>query len=340
MGSGVGRRARLGRSGFRRRARLGGPRRIGRSSVRGRSRRRPRCSRASPPPRGRRSGGRRRGRARGPAPGGRRAARGSAAPGSGRRAARGRVTAAACPGRPASMAVRDRASRSAALGSAAARAPPWASHRPGPAAAGATLSTSSSAAGRSAGNPIAGQDWAGRSVNSVPTGSTGAPGSIGQIGLRGIPAKIWSTGSLLFVRARPASRRASPGRPSVGLELGADHEAEDVVRVALEVGRRRLAGAGQVARPPARFGEIPDAFLVEAVPSGQALQLGPREAQRAHAHVDPGEDEIGRPLVGIDRDGVGRDVGHGTVTPAASGDARGHGHTGPARRPRAAARRP
>ena len=77
-----------------------------------------------------------------------------------------------------------------------------------------------------------------------------------------MPAKSASIGPRLAARACPASRRASPGRPS-GPALGGDDERQDVIRLALEVGRRRVARAGEVARPPAGLGKVADPLVVE-----------------------------------------------------------------------------
>ena len=98
------------------------------------------------------------------------------------------------------------------------RAPPCASlrHRPWPDAWSRWRAAVSASAAAPLGprRPDVGPASApaGRS-NSVPHLGRRRRGSIGQIGLRGIPAKIASTGSRLLVQGRPASRPRLGGRP-------------------------------------------------------------------------------------------------------------------------------
>ena len=165
--------------------------------------------------------------------------------------------------------------------------------------------SASAAAGERPTRPAArssGRVWAGRSVNSVPTGSTGAAGSTGQIGLRGIPAKIRSSEPSARSSA-PCRRAGAPRRAARGSAWAsaAITSASDVVRLRLEIRRGGLAGPGQVAGPPAGLGEVADPLVVEAVAAGQRLELGPGEPQRAEPEMDAGQDEVGAALVGVGR---------------------------------------
>ena len=96
---------------------------------------------------------------------------------------------------------------------------------------------------------------AGRSAEERARGlDRGALGSAGQTGLRGIPANIGSIDLGRRAVARLASRRASPGRPSCGLQLGGDHQAS--ARRPAGVARYAAAASpapAQVAGPPARL---------------------------------------------------------------------------------------
>ena len=60
----------------------------------------------------------------------------------------------------------------------------------------------------------------------------------------------------------------------------------------------RVAGAGQVARPPARLREIDQALVVEGVVTGHLLEFGPSQLQRPELEVEAGNDEIDIALAG------------------------------------------
>ena len=58
------------------------------------------------------------------------------------------------------------------------------------------------------------------------------------------------------------------------------------------IGRGRLAGAGQVAGPPAHLGEVDQAVVVQGVAAGQRLELGAGQGQRAEAQVQAGQPQV------------------------------------------------
>ena len=154
--------------------------------------------------------------------------------------------------------------------------------------------------GRASGSPgVAGR--------AAPASSTG---SAGQTRLRGMPANSGSSGPSMPSRARAASRRASPGPAERGHGFGGDDEREGVFAVPGEQRVRRLARAREVARAPAHLREVEQRRLVEHAAAGERLELGPRERERAHPHVEAREPERDRAalVVGAGRRGGVRRV--------------------------------
>ena len=72
--------------------------------------------------------------------------------------------------------------------------------------------------------------------------------------------------------------------------------------------RGRLAGTGQVARPPADLGQVDQPGRVEPTQPGQRLQLGAGEGQRAEPQVGVGQHQLDAPA-GC-RVGTGQGRGH------------------------------
>ena len=103
-----------------------------------------------------------------------------------------------------------------------------------------------------------------RSSNSVADAARPArPDRPARSGCAACPAKTGRATRRARPSPCPASRRASPGRPRSACASAAITSASDVVGVDLEIRRRRLAGPGQVAGPPAGLGEIADPLVVE-----------------------------------------------------------------------------
>ena len=103
-----------------------------------------------------------------------------------------------------------------------------------------------------------------------------------------------------LVGQAPGLRRAASG----GSRLGRDHERQERALLLIERRDRRFPGAGDVARPPARLGQVEQAGFVEGVAAGQRLELGPSERKRTQAQVQPREDQVriaGRDPAGVDR---------------------------------------
>ena len=112
--------------------------------------------------------------------------------------------------------------------------------------------------------------------------------------------------------ARSARRRASVGRPRAAAASAATMRASNgPSSSSCEEPRRGLAGAGEVAGPPADLGEVDQAVVVERVAPGQRLELGPGQGQdprrrwrrartrsgsrwRSAARVDRRRDQAGR----------------------------------------------
>ena len=89
---------------------------------------------------------------------------------------------------------------------------------------------------------------------------------------------------------RPAGQPSSLAGPAeMGLHFGGDDECKHVLWLALEIRRRRIAGAREVARPPADLGEVADPLIVEAVPAGHGFR-----ARHGRGPVSRGGDEVGR----------------------------------------------
>ena len=152
--------------------------------------------------------------------------------------------------------------------------------------------------------PACGPGW--RSSNRTPTGPSRVPG-LGRPDRAALHA-----GEDRIERAvgrsiaRPASRRASLGRPRAACASAAITSPSDVVRMALEPGRRGLAGPDEVAGPPAGLGEVADRVVVEVAAAGQRLELGPGEASASRAGGGSGP---GTRSGGADRRRTGPDRG-------------------------------
>ena len=97
---------------------------------------------------------------------------------------------------------------------------------------------------------------------------------------RGMPAKTSETDRSASSSARLA-RRPRLGRTTSRRRLRRDDQCDDRLAPRSERNVRRLAGAGQVAGPPARLGEVHEALVVERAATGHLLELGTSELQRS-----------------------------------------------------------
>ena len=87
--------------------------------------------------------------------------------------------------------------------------------------------------------------------------------------------------------------------------LGCDQQRDRVLLVPTQRDRGRLAGTGQVARPPADLGQVDQPGRVEPTQPGQRLELGAGEGQRAEPQVGVGQDQFDAPAGWPCRDGSG-----------------------------------
>ena len=90
------------------------------------------------------------------------------------------------------------------------------------------------------------------------------------------------------IREAPCLRRAATCRS----RLRRDDKREEWTVLVVQGGHRRFPGAGDVARPPARLGEVDEPVLVERVPAGQGLELGTCQRQRPKPEVQPCQGEV------------------------------------------------
>ena len=90
------------------------------------------------------------------------------------------------------------------------------------------------------------------------------------------------------IREAPRLRRAATCRS----RLRRNDKREERTVLVVQGGHRGLPGAGDVARPPARLGEVDEPVLVERVPAGQGLELGPCQRQRPEPQVQPRQGEV------------------------------------------------
>ena len=92
-----------------------------------------------------------------------------------------------------------------------------------------------------------------------------------------------------LIREAPGFGRAAACRR----RLRRDDKGEERTVLVVEGGHRRFPGTGDVARPPARLGEIDQPVVVERVPAGQRLELGPCQGQGPEPEVQPCQGEVG-----------------------------------------------
>ena len=127
--------------------------------------------------------------------------------------------------------------------------------------------------------PGAGPAGTGPAGAAVPARTTRSTRRAGQTALRGIRRRSGRSSPSAGSSARPASRRASPGRPSAAARLGRDDQRDDVVVAACEVrrrqprrprsGRRSASGPRRGRGTPRRRARRP----------GERLELGPGQAE-------------------------------------------------------------